>query len=87
MKLYQPINCSFYDLLEAAATQRRVVQMVVRHSDQSTETYQTLVTNLYTHDGEEFMVQANGLHLRLDCLLRFDDFSIEDFPSCALPFS
>lgn len=71
MSTYIPINCSYYDELEAAATQAKIVKLVYR--DQSGEKQlDTRIVNLYTKNKEEFMVLENGLEIRLDHLLSID---------------
>ena len=71
MSTYIPINCSYYDELEAAATQAKIVKLVYR--DKSGEKQlDTRIVNLYTKNKEEFMVLENGLEIRLDHLLSID---------------
>lgn len=71
MSTYIPINCSYYDELEAAATQAKIVKLIYR--DQSGEKQlDTRIVNLYTKNKEEFMVLENGLEIRLDHLLSID---------------
>ena len=71
MSTYIPINCSYYDELEAAATQAKIVKLIYR--DQSGEKQLDIrIVNLYTKNKEEFMVLENGLEIRLDHLLSID---------------
>lgn len=72
MKNYVPINCSYYDELEAAATQRRRVAIVYRDDSGDTQQVESRILDLYARDKEEFMVLEDGLTFRLDRLVSMD---------------
>lgn len=72
MSTYIPINCSYYDELEAAATQRRRVVIAYRDEEGNTQEVETRIKDLYARDKEEFMVLENGLQFRLDRLVSID---------------
>jgi Rho-binding antiterminator len=69
---YQPINCSYYDELEAIATLKKVVTVVYRDEQGEEIDATTRITNLYTRSKEEFMVLENGTQFRLDRLVSAD---------------
>ncbi|MEL6655832.1 MAG: Rho-binding antiterminator [Bacteroidota bacterium] len=72
MNTYIPINCSYYDELEAAATQRRTVTIVYRDAQEQEQEVATRIKDLYARNKEEFMVLENGLEFRLDRLISID---------------
>ncbi len=72
MSAYIPINCSYYDELEAAATQRRTVTIVYRDAQEQEQEVATRIKDLYARNKEEFMVLENGLEFRLDRLVSID---------------
>ena len=72
MSAYIPINCSYYDELEAAATQRRTVTIVYRDAQEQEQEVATRIKDLYARNKEEFMVLENGLEVRLDRLVSID---------------
>ena len=72
MTAYIPINCSYYDELEAAATQRRVVTIAYRDEQEAVQEVDTRIKDLYARNKEEFMVLENGLEFRLDRLVSID---------------
>ncbi|MEL6968606.1 MAG: Rho-binding antiterminator [Bacteroidota bacterium] len=72
MNTYIPINCSYYDELEAAATQRRTVTIVYRDKQEQEQKVATRITDLFARNKEEFMVLENGLEFRLDRLVSID---------------
>lgn len=72
MSTYVPINCSYYDELEAAATQRRIVSIIYRNDEGVQLELQTRIKDLYTSNKEEFMVLEQGADIRLDRIVSVD---------------
>ena len=72
MSNYVPINCSYYDELEAAATQRRTVRIIYRDEHGKEQELMTRIKDLYARNKEEFMVLENDLEFRLDRLVSID---------------
>jgi Rho-binding antiterminator len=68
---YKPIDCNFYDLLEACCTLRKQVKIIYLSEDQ-THTVYDIIQDLYTKEHIEYMVLASGLTLRIDQLLEVD---------------
>jgi Rho-binding antiterminator len=68
---YTPIDCDFYDVLEALSTLRKNCEIVYVASQQSptATTVRGRITNLYALQGEEFLVIDHTLSLRLDALV------------------
>ncbi len=69
--LYKPIDCNFYDRLEAAATLKKPV--VVRYvSNQGSEETTGIILDLRIADGAEYLYMDTGFSLRLDRLIALD---------------
>lgn len=70
---YQPVDCGFYDTLEAAATRHQQVYLQyfsdLRELRQGSTTLKTFVTR----EGAEYAVLASGEEVRLDRIIRLDD--------------
>jgi Rho-binding antiterminator len=71
MEKYIPINCSFYDELEALATLGRRVRVVYLDDSAKVEV-QGVIRDLYTRDSVEYMLLDNGVSFRLDKLVEID---------------
>lgn len=72
-KTYKPIDCGFYDHLEAAATIKKYVKLQYFTEIREFITVMAVVKNLYTKDGEEFLVLSTGDEIRLDRIVRIDE--------------
>ncbi len=72
MSKYIPINCNYYDELEAIATLRKKVEVEYYENDQPITVQGVQIKDLYTKNKEEFIVFDNGLTLRLDYLIKVD---------------
>ena len=72
MSAYIPINCSYYDELEAIATLRSIVDIAYQLPDGTPHTDRTRIVDLFTRDKEEFMVLENDTTIRLDAILSID---------------
>jgi Rho-binding antiterminator len=71
MQEYIPINCDFYDELEALATIGKRVRMVFLDESAKVET-EGIIRDLYTRDSVEYMKLDTGLVIRLDKLVEID---------------
>jgi Rho-binding antiterminator len=71
MEKYIPINCDFYDELEALATIGKKVRVVYLDGGAKVET-QGIIKNLFTRESVEFMTLDTGLTFRLDKLIEID---------------
>ena len=67
MKAYQPINCNFYDILEATAVKRKTVPIIILE-DNIQKTIETKIIDLYANHlifvGTPFVV-INGATMLL----------------------
>ena len=63
---YVPINCSFYDELEALATLRQTA--VIRFTDESGKQIevQGKIKDFFIRDRAEYLLLDSGLEIRLD---------------------
>lgn len=66
---YQPIDCNFYDRLEAWATLHTRCKIVYTGETGQMQEADRLIVNLYAREGVEYMELDNGQVLRLDQLL------------------
>ncbi|MGX5819182.1 hypothetical protein ACWKWU_13345 [Chitinophaga lutea] len=66
---YRPIDCNYYDRLEAWATMQTPCTLLFLDDDGREAEVSGLIRNLYTVDKAEFLLLDNGLVLRLDQLL------------------
>jgi Rho-binding antiterminator len=69
---YKPINCSYYDELEAIATLKKKVRVEYFEEKTPVKVSQVGIINLFTRNKEEFVVLSNGLTIRLDRLISVD---------------
>ena len=71
---YTPIDCHFYDLLEAAATlQRRRVDLQYFNDLRQLCLGSGVIDTLFIRDKVEYMRLKSGEEIRLDHLIRLDD--------------
>ncbi|OGX88546.1 hypothetical protein [Hymenobacter glacialis] len=70
---YTPIDCHFYDLLEAAATQRRHINLQYFNDLRQLCLGSGVIDTLFIRDKVEFMRLKSGEEIRLDLLIRLDD--------------
>jgi len=72
MESYQPIDCNFYDILEALATRKKYVRIQYFSALQEFLTTDAIIKDFYIKKGFEFMVLSSGLRIRLDRLVSVD---------------
>ncbi len=68
-KQYQPIDCNYYDRLEAWATMQTLCVLAFRDEEGLPREVSARITNLYTLNKAEYLQLDNGLVVRLDRLL------------------
>lgn len=66
---YQPIDCNYYDRLEAWATMKTPCLLVFLDDEGAEQEVSGLIADLYTLNKAEYLRMDNGLTLRLDRLL------------------
>lgn len=75
-KQYQPIDCDYYDRLEAWATMQTVCVIAFRDEEGRPQEITGRITNLYTLNKAEFLQMDNGLTLRLDSLVAINGIPV-----------
>jgi Rho-binding antiterminator len=77
---YQPINCSFYDELEARATAGQPCTLTYRtEPDSPPSTYHGVIQDLLLRDKVEYLRLADGFELRLDALVAVDNKELRNY--------
>lgn len=79
--IYRPINCNYYDILEANAVRGNVCQIMYLDETGKVVQVQSKIINLYTKQKEEFMVMEHDLTIRLDQLISVDDQKVPSVDS------
>ena len=72
MATYQPIDCNYYDILEALATLKRYVRIQYKSEIDEFISVDSLIKDLYIKNGFEYMLLADGREIRLDRLISVD---------------
>ena len=67
-KPYQSLSCSLYDNLEAFAT-RKVLCEIVFRTEKEIQTSTSVITNIFSKSGAEFLQLENNIVIRLDNLI------------------
>lgn len=70
-KPYIPINCNFYDELEALATLSRPALIVYKTAGAEIR-LKGIIKHLYVREKVEYLKMDNGLEIRLDQLVEVD---------------
>lgn len=71
-KKYEPINCSFHDVLLEKATFRKVTEITYHTVDGIQKQTKNIIKDVYTKSSEEFMLLDNGEVIRLDHIVSVD---------------
>lgn len=75
---YQPIDCNYYDRLEAWATLRTVCRILYRDENEQQKEVSAIIEDVYTALKVEYMRLDNGLVIRLDKLVAVNDIPVPD---------
>lgn len=75
-KKYQPIDCNYYDRLEAWATTQAECVLEYYGPDDEAVTVTARIRDVYARSGEEFLVLDNDLTLRLDRLIAINGIPV-----------
>ena len=79
---YQPINCSFHDILLEKATFKKIQNIKYKTEDQTVKEVEDKIIDVYTKSGSEYMVLEKGLVIRLDHIISVEDNLPNDFDDC-----
>ncbi len=72
---YLPIDCSYYDRLEAWATTRKVVQIQYMPENELLQVNDVII-DFYIENGAEFLKLKSGHSIRLDYLISVDGIAL-----------
>ena len=76
--MYRPINCSFYDLLEEAATLAADCTIICMANNRET-TFKGRIEDLYMHQKVEYLRLDSGEEIRLDSLVSVNGIPLKGF--------
>lgn len=80
---YIPIDCSYYDRLEANAVKKVICEIVYRSTNDAPDIQQqAVITNVFSRNKEEFISLSTGEEIRLDRLMSVNGIPNPSF-SCA----
>ena len=77
---YKPIDCIYYDILEAHATTGDRITIAIKTENGRIKTFSDRIINLETRKGEEFMILESGNIYRLDIIVSINGESPEEPP-------
>lgn len=69
---YQPIDCDYYDRLEAWATQNALLTIYTKAGDAS-QVVEAVIVDLWAKDHVEYMKLSTGDTIRLDAIVAIND--------------
>ncbi|MBI1224908.1 MAG: hypothetical protein GC192_06690 [Bacteroidetes bacterium] len=69
MKTYQPISCDFHSELELFALRQEPIEITYTRPDGQQVQICEAIKDLYSRNGEEFLLLPNGHKIRLDQLI------------------
>ncbi|SEM65800.1 Rho-binding antiterminator [Chitinophaga rupis] len=75
---YLPIDCNYYDRLEAWATLRTVCRILYRDENDQQQEISAIIKDVYTAHKVEYMRLDNGQVIRLDKLVAVNDIPVPD---------
>jgi Rho-binding antiterminator len=73
---YKPIDCNYYDRLEAWATTKTVSTIVYRDEAGEQKSLSGKIVDVYTHDKVEYLKTDAGKVIRLDALISVNDVPV-----------
>lgn len=68
---YYPIDCAFHDLLLDRATRKQIVKLKYYQAGEVVA-IASIIKDVYTKNGEEFMILEHNLKIRLDMIRSID---------------
>lgn len=76
---YRPISCDFHDELQLLALRRTVVPIHFRTPGGEEVTVESKITDLYTREGEEFLLLPTNEEIRLDRLVSVNGLELKKY--------
>lgn len=74
---YSPIDCNYYDRLEAWATLRKDCDIAWINNDGLKHEVKSKILNLEIRNGAEYLIGEQGLQIRLDQLISVNGIPLE----------
>ena len=71
-KKYTPIDCSFYDRIEAAIVLRKTVRLEYWEQAEVKAIVETKLKDTLTKNSEEFIILPSGNQIRMDRIISLD---------------
>jgi len=84
-KPYTPIDCSFYDRIEAAIVKGKPLELSYEDEDGTTRTNKLLLVDTVIKDKQEFVACGSGQLIRMDRIKNLDGVEPPMSNNCALP--
>lgn len=75
-KTYKPIDCDYYDRLEAWATTRTVSSITYQDETGGQQSVSAIIADVYTKDKVEYLKTDAGKVIRLDTLITVNDVHV-----------
>jgi Rho-binding antiterminator len=79
MSNYQPVNCEFHDVIEACATLRKPIAILIENTAGSHRTIRAIISDVFARDGVEYLKTHCEELIRLDELLAVDGHEIRNY--------
>jgi Rho-binding antiterminator len=73
---YKPIDCDYYDRLEAWATTKTVCTIVYKDESGNRQEISAKIEDVYTQEKVEYLKTNTGVVLRLDALISVNDIPV-----------
>lgn len=70
---YEPVSCNFHDQLEERAVLRRPTTITYRSDDGGKLAVTSVIEDVYTHEGAEYVRLREGTRIRLDRIIGLSD--------------
>lgn len=77
--MYQPIDCNFYDILEANAVLKKIVWIEYRDEADDLQKINSRIVDLFVRDKAEYMKLENEQLIRLDKIHAVDGQELKGF--------
>ena len=69
---YIPVSCDFHDEMLSMATKKEAIKIHVFNDEGTLDSFSGTVMDVYTKDGEEFLVIGNSDPVRLDKIIVYN---------------
>ncbi len=81
-KKYIPIDCNYYDVLEAFATKRTLVDILYKDEQQNPQQVQSKIVDFFILDKVEHLKLKDGQSIRLDFLISVNGLRPPEIGTC-----